>query len=135
MRRIDRPYHHAFLPSRKLWFVGGLCRRGPMPVAFLAAHHRPGDARGLVGQSHRNDQARPAAVKPDDPRIGVGRLGAQQIGAGAVNQQTSLVPLAALGDAAQARLATGRVLSWHQTQPRGELATAGKVDRLHNRRG
>ena len=44
-------YHHAFLPSRKLWFAGGLCRRGPMPVALLAAHHRPGIRAVLLAKA------------------------------------------------------------------------------------
>src|SRR5262249_55607063 len=47
---IDRLCHHASLLSRKLQNVArGPNRRGHALVVLMPVHHRPGDARGLIG--------------------------------------------------------------------------------------
>ena len=70
-------------------------------------HHRPGDASRLVRQRDRYDERRASPTQPYHPGIGVGRLGAQQIGARTVDQQAAQIPVTALGDTAQARFAAG----------------------------
>src|SRR5215468_6624626 len=76
---------------------------------------------------------RPA--QSDHPGIGIGCLRAQQIGAGAVDQEPSQIAVAALGYPAQANLAPGRILPWHQTKPGRKLAPAAEAAWLRNRRG
>ena len=68
-----------------------------MPVA-LAAHHRPGDARGLVGQATATTKL---GRRRRSPMIHGSALVAfeRKIGAGAVDQQTPQVAVAAFGDA------------------------------------
>src|SRR5262249_37616469 len=107
---------HCSLASSRTW-LSGLSRRGYALVVLMPVHHRPGDARRLVRQRDGHDQRRPPPTEPDHPRIGFGRLRAQQISAGAVDQKPAQIWVAALGYPAQAMFAAGGILPWHQTQP------------------
>ena len=64
---------HCSLASSRTW-LSGLSRRGHALVVLMPVHHRPGDARRLVGQRHRHHQARPPPAQPDHPGIGIGCL-------------------------------------------------------------
>src|SRR4051812_41197404 len=94
----DRPtVHHASLLSRKLQsWLRSLGGRGHALVILLPVHHRPGDARRLV-LTPPPRQGSPASTQSNHPWIGIGRLRAQQIGAGTVDQKPSQILVASLG--------------------------------------
>src|SRR5262245_65605297 len=123
---------HCSLASSRTW-LSGLSRRGHALVVLIPVHHRPGDARGLVGERYRHHQARPPLAQSDHPRIGIGRLRSQQISAGAVDQKPAQILVAALGYPAQAMFAAGGILPWHQTQPGRELAPTAEAARAWRR--
>jgi hypothetical protein len=103
--------------------LGGLSRRGHALVILLPVHHRPGDARRLVRQRYRHDQAWPPSAQPDHPWIGIRRLRAQQVGAGAVDQQPSQIAVAALRYPAETGFAAGRVTGGVDPRVDGEGCT------------
>ena len=99
--------------------------------------HRPRDAGHLVG--HGDDPLVEAApidgrLEPTRSRIGLGGE-AQRNGAGAVHQLAMQVMVGTFGDAAERRLAAGRILSWDdEADPGGEWASQAKVARISDRR-
>src|SRR5262245_38410165 len=125
---------HCSLASSRTW-LSGLSRRGHALVVLMPVHHRPGDARGLVGERDGYDQRRSPPTEPDHPRIGFGRLRSQQISAGTVDQKPAQILVAALGYPAQAMFAAGGILPWHQTQPGRELAPTAEAARFYHRGG
>jgi hypothetical protein len=68
---------HCSLANSRTW-LSGLRRRGHALVVLMPVHHRPGDARRLVRQRDGHDQRRSSPTQSDHPRIGIGRLRAQQ---------------------------------------------------------
>src|SRR5262249_8365401 len=66
---------------------------------------------------------------------GFGRLRAEPISAGAVDQNPAQILVAALGYPAQAMFAAGGILPWHQAQPGRELSPTAEAARFYHRGG
>jgi hypothetical protein len=64
----------------------GLCW-GCLPITLPFRHHRPNDARRLVGQSNGDYEAGSPGQQPLDPRIRTGEFGTEQDGLGSDDQQ------------------------------------------------
>src|SRR5471032_2021815 len=100
-------------------------RRRRDPEALLADHQRPADTCHLVGQGNRRQLARLAFEQPDQPRVLLGSLAAQDRHR-AIHQQPAQIAVAALADRAKFYLAARAVLSGHQAERRGEVSPAAE---------
>jgi hypothetical protein len=95
---------------------------------IVVPQHRPGDTRQLVGQRYDDDVlVRPrqqSARPPAEWRLSFDKV--RQHGPSAVDQILPKIPIAALGDAEQARLAAGRHLARPQSEPGRRVPSACK---------
>ena len=152
-RSLGRPiHHHAFLPSQAQPVPnGGYAAMGRNSSSRRMTAHRPqrgrsvstgaaggcrprGDARHLVRQRHRHDQARPPGEQRPQPRVGLDRPGPAQHRLGADDQEPAQLGIAPLADLAQARLAAARVLPRHQSEPGREFPPAAEGGGVGHRR-
>ena len=121
----------SFTVSDETFEIGSTGRVGSRHgFEFLTfGEHRPGHAGilgcdcddGLPVAAPLGQRHRPAA----EPVLLPGRSG--QRGACPQDQQRSQITVAGLGDAPEALLATGAVLSRHESEPGGELSAVGEV--------
>src|SRR3954452_21280467 len=94
------------------------------PVFASFDQQCPEDASGLVSQRHHDDLVGPPRQKIAQPGIGdAAPLLMQQIGACAVDQHGPQDAVALLGDAADAMLASGAVVTTGEPEPGGKVAT------------
>lgn len=110
--------------------VNGLCRLefGGSQLG-VAAEQCPDDARVLGGDGHAGAVIAATFTHGQRPTREpvLASLGGLQDGARAEDQQGSQVRIAASGDVAEASLAAGRVLPWHEAEPGGELPPIGEL--------
>ena len=98
----------------------------PWPaIGLLAHHHRPTDARHLVGERAGGELALLGCEQFDQPGILLGSLAAQHRH-GAVDEQSAQVTVAALADRTQFDLSSRPVLPRHQTERGGEVPAAAE---------
>src|SRR5215472_18758690 len=91
-------------------------------VEFAADHHRPGDARHLVGQRHRRDFLWLACQQSAQPRRGAALLdGLLDERGGAQDQQLAQTLVTGAADFAEPLPAGGRVLARCDPDPRGKV--------------
>jgi hypothetical protein len=85
---------------------------------------RPGDPRDLIGHSDSNNVFMRALFELGYPQAELVMLPVQvpHERPCAVDEQFSNVRVSPFGHAGEHRLAAGRVLPWHQSEPRGEIA-------------
>jgi len=86
---------------------------------FAAGQYGPGDASQFVGDSYddfvaRGTLSQSVHLLPESPAV---VLDAKSHGAGTVDQHATQIDVAALANAEQFLLASGRVLSWHDANP------------------
>src|SRR6516162_5491540 len=130
---IDRLCHHASLLSRKLQ---NMAQRPKPPRPRAGSSHAGASPPRRCARScwlalppPPGSAAAGAVRSPTDRH---GRLRAQQISAGAVDQKPAPILVAALGYPAQAMFAAGGSLPWHQAQPGRELAPTAEAARFYH---
>ena len=134
---FDRLSHYfmSALPN----FVGRALLSGDrFSITLTAGHNRPRHARGLVCQRHSGDLRRSPRQQFDEPwPARAVALRKPDHSEGAYNEQLPEVAIPLLGDAAQSFFPAARVLSRHQTNPRGKISARPKRlgirDRSHER--
>jgi hypothetical protein len=99
-----------------------------MAIVFAAGQDGPGDARQFISDRHHDlvvwsTLGQPVHPLPESCSV---VLHAKQYGASAMDQHTTQINVAALADAVQLLLATGRVLSGHHAHPSREVASTTK---------
>jgi hypothetical protein len=104
-----------------------------MAEAFAAHHHRPDNARILVGERNGRDVHRPTiaqARQPSRPAEPYAAAAPTHDGAGTMDQQFAKVTVVALAHPAQPLLATARVLARDEAEPGGELTGGAEMRRI-----
>src|SRR5258708_9541373 len=101
--------------SSVLVSAGRSGRHGARPEVLLSRHHRPGDARHLVGQSDGGQFLWLALKHFGEPRIVPCVLSVQHR-CRSVHQQAAQVSVAAFADGAEFGLAACTILSRHETE-------------------
>src|ERR1700704_2298247 len=123
----------ALATGKGLWSgFGGCWRRGSIGLA--GGEQSPGDAGELVGQGDGGLLGGLARQQLRQPRReqGVGADAPDHAACGD-DQELAQIAIAGLGDGAQALLAAGRVLRWHEPDPGGELAAVLEAGRIAGR--
>src|SRR5271166_1124628 len=134
------PSSHSSPSQSKNLFIdlgldGGRC--SDFSVNLATRENGPGDTRHLVGQRDRDQANRLFGEQPAHPFEPAGNglaLVADKAG-GADDQEASEISIARLGDATETVLAPGRILTWHQAEPGGELPTRFEYRDIGHRRG
>src|SRR5260370_39397366 len=109
-------------------------RRRPGAELLLTHHHRPADARHLVGQRTGDDHALLLGQQFGQPWIVPGALAAQHRHR-AIDQEPAQIAVATLRYRAELDLAAGALLARHQAEPGGEVPAALEGTPLvHHRR-
>src|SRR6266436_6345028 len=109
----------------KLARVGARLIVAPAAEILLAYHHRPTDARHLIGERAGGDLALLGLEQFDQPGVLLGSLAAQHRHR-AVDQQAAQITVATLADRPELDLSSRAVLPRHQTERGGEVPSAGK---------
>ena len=114
----------------------GSCRWLRRSICAAVRQQRPGHARHLIGECHRDDLEGSAGQEAREPEIFLRVLhGATQDGMRADDENTSQIAVALLGDRSKLLLAPGRILSRHQPNPSRKIASRPKNRRVcHSRR-